>query len=155
MAAAGPGGGRGSSALAPSVQVSARRRLPVLHPSRPRQGRDGGADRGCGSGTRGAGSSAEPGLLAGRWARSQLRNPRPRAPPPPLPLQGTQSRRRVPGDPRPGDREALPARPQATLGGAGRCRARAPRGLTFLDVSLFSASAFGPEWPALRREKTH
>lgn len=155
MAAAGRGGGRGGSALAPQSRCQRAAASLSCSPSRPRQGRDGGADRGCGSGARGAGSSAEPGLLAGRWARSQLRNPRPRAPPPPLPLQGTQSRRRVPGDPRPGDREALPARPQATLGGAGRCRARAPRGLTFLDVSLFSASAFGPEWPALRREKTH
>lgn len=31
----------------------------------------------------------------------------------------------------------------------------APRGLTFSDVSLFSASAFGPEWPALGEEETY
>lgn len=49
-----------------------------------------------------------------------------------------------------------PARSQATPDRAGTgVWGLALCGLTFSDVSPFSASAFGPEWPALRKEDTH
>lgn len=130
--------------------------LPCSHPDRCRAGtrvRIAGVDKGRevrgGVQSSGRSQAAGPGRSSGTRGRAPLPHPSPAG------ARRAGAASRETHSPRPGDQEALPARSQATLSGAGRGRARAPRGLTFSDVSLFSASAFGPEWPALRREKTH
>lgn len=114
----------------------------------------------AGHGARGTGRGVECRARAARRLTGQVAAPEPAAArpsphPSPAGARRAGAASRETHRPRPGDREALPARPQATFSEAGRGRDQAPRGLTFSDVSLFSASAFGPEWPALGREKTH
>lgn len=116
----------------------ARRRLPA-RPRRPRRRAHG--TRGARRAGRRLARAPPPGPPAGR-AGGERRRPRGAARPP-----ARRSR----------EYEQLsPARSRAAPGreGAG-ARGPAQRGLTFSDVSLFSASAFGPEWPALGKEKTH
>lgn len=106
---------------------------------------------------RGRGSGMLSGLAAGQRAPPPTVSPSPRA------ARGARWRRAPasrgispPARPPRGPEQLSPARPRATPDRAGAgVRRLAQRGLTFSDVSLFSASAFGPEWPALRKEKTH
>ena len=97
---------------------------------------------------------------SGNWPLLARARPSPVSPLPPGLLLGVQAASTgVPGDQpalRPLGFGQLPQRDRGlptTVQGSRSARVQS--GLTLSDVSLLSASAFGPEWPALGKEKRH